>query len=234
MASSLYLTLIPGDNLTPIVGLCYYVHSLNIAPSHAEMLASSLIPSSESSHTISEKEFEIIHIINRNTFNTQREIASETKMSLGLINILLKRLVTKGYLRAQQLDRRKVQYILTPRGLAEKTKKSYRYTLKTIAALKSIRSALEIILKKAYDGGVRHFYILGQGDLSSMIEIVLREQLPSDISYERTTAPPATSACQSLLLLTNGPWPIPCEAPSLDLVNSLADTLVHATEGELP
>ncbi len=43
-----------------------------------------------------------------------------------------KNAIKKGYVKALQLNRRKIQYMLTPKGFSEKAKKSYSYTVRTI------------------------------------------------------------------------------------------------------
>ena len=44
-------------------------------------------------------------------------------ISLGMTN-LLSRLVAKGYIRIRQLNKKKTEYILTPKGFTEKYHKS--------------------------------------------------------------------------------------------------------------
>jgi DNA-binding MarR family transcriptional regulator len=88
-----------------------------------------------SSSIIGERELRIIEEISQNQNLTQRKISHKLGLSLGMTNIILKRLASKGYIKVKGLNRRKVQYILTPKGFAEKTKKSYRYFLKEDSAL---------------------------------------------------------------------------------------------------
>src|SRR5438132_218472 len=102
----------------------YYVHSLN-------------------KPELSEKEFEIINILGDDFRLNQRKISQHVNLSLGMTNLLLKRLVTKGYLRIRQLNRKKVDYILTPHGLSEKFRKTFHYTLKTIESFGFIRAEIE-------------------------------------------------------------------------------------------
>ena len=94
--------------------------------------------------------------------------------------MLLRRLVTKGYIRIKQLNRRKVEYILTPKGFSEKMRKSVQYTLKTINSIGLIKKRLAEILRQLYAQGERKFYVLGESDLSALIEVVLKEQCPND------------------------------------------------------
>ena len=81
---------------------------------------------------LDEREFELVNIIGAQLVANQRALSRQMRLSLGMTNMLLKRLVTKGYIRIKQLDRRKVEYILTPTGFTEKMRKSVRYTIKTI------------------------------------------------------------------------------------------------------
>src|ERR1700692_1350078 len=91
----------------------------------------------------------------------ERELSRQMNLSLGMTNMLLRRLVTKGYIRIQQLDSRKVGYFLTPKGFAEKMRKSVKYTLKTINSIGLIKKQLLDILGGLYAKGHRKFYILG-------------------------------------------------------------------------
>jgi DNA-binding MarR family transcriptional regulator len=125
---------------------------------------------------ISEREFEIINIIASNATTTQRQLAADTHMSVGLINILLKRLVLKGFLRARQLDRKKVEYLLTPRGIVEKAQKSYRYTLKTIESFDILRLRISSIVQKMTGNGFRAIAVVGRGPLAVFTMLVLKDQ----------------------------------------------------------
>ena len=71
-------------------------------------------------------EFQILRIIyNKSTFS-QRMISKELNISLGKINYCLKQLVKKGFVKisnfSQSKSRSKYLYILTPKGISEKTR----------------------------------------------------------------------------------------------------------------
>jgi len=129
-----------------------------------------------SNHTLNEREFELVNIVGAQLALNQRAISRQVNLSLGMTNMLLKRLITKGYIRMKQLNRRKVEYILTPKGFTEKMRKSVQYTLKTINSIGLIKKHLAQILQLLYKQGERKFFVLGESDLSALIEIVFREQ----------------------------------------------------------
>jgi len=57
--------------------------------------------------------------IDRNPSFTQRSLASELGIALGLMNHYLKRCITKGWIRASQISPRRISYFLTSEGFAE-------------------------------------------------------------------------------------------------------------------
>ena len=96
---------------------------------------------------LDEREFELVNIVGAKLGANQRDLSRHLNLSLGMTNMLLRRLVTKGYIRIKQLDRRKAEYILTPKGFSEKMRKSVNYTLKTISSIGLIKKNLLNILK---------------------------------------------------------------------------------------
>ncbi|MBF0570592.1 MAG: winged helix DNA-binding protein [Candidatus Omnitrophica bacterium] len=122
---------------------------------------------------LNERDFELINIVGGQLASNQRDLSRYMNLSLGMTNMLLKRLVTKGYIRIKQLDRRKVEYFLTPKGFAEKMRKSVKYTLKTISSIGLIKKQLLDILGNLYAKGHRKFYVLGDSDFAQLVESAL-------------------------------------------------------------
>ena len=60
--------------------------------------------------------------LEKNSIVSQRLLSQKFGISLGLTNAYLKRMVGKGWIRIQGLNRRRVEYFLTPKGIAEKTR----------------------------------------------------------------------------------------------------------------
>jgi|TARA_B100000700_G_C15055284_1_gene862473 EPS-associated MarR family transcriptional regulator len=70
--------------------------------------------------------FNVLRKINRNPESSQRELAEELGFSLGKLNYCLKALKNKGLIKMKNFEKNpnKINYIyvLTPKGIAEKTK----------------------------------------------------------------------------------------------------------------
>lgn len=75
---------------------------------------------------ITEDTLKIMHLIQKNPNISQREIASEAALSLGKINYCIVALADIGYLKVKNFtnSNNKVNYLylLTPKGITEKTK----------------------------------------------------------------------------------------------------------------
>lgn len=133
---------------------------------------------------ITEKEYAIIREIHKNHLPDQRTLATRTGISLGMTNLIVKKLIKKGYIKAKQLNQKKIQYLLTPKGFTEKAKKSYHFTLKTIDNLKHIREKVQDIVIAERAKGAQRFMISGNNDLAYLAEIAIKNIDPA-IPYER-------------------------------------------------
>lgn len=58
---------------------------------------------------------------------SQRELASRLGVAVGLVNSYLKNLTSKGFLRVKNYPRNRYAYLLTPKGLAEKSRLAYQH-----------------------------------------------------------------------------------------------------------
>ena len=99
---------------------------------------------------MNEREFELINIIGGDLGSNQRDLSRQMNLSLGMTNMLIRRLITKGYIRIQQLNKKKVAYLLTPKGFTEKMQKSVRYTMKTIGSIGLIRQSIVRLLRELH------------------------------------------------------------------------------------
>ena len=123
--------------------------------------------------TLAEAEFSLIKELARNPTKTQRELSGDIGLSLGMTNVLLKRLARKGLLKTRQLTWNKVQYILTPKGMMEKTKKSFYYAAWTLRHVRSLVAGIRRTLDLEYHNGLREFYIVSQEDTSELVQMAL-------------------------------------------------------------
>lgn len=111
-----------------------------------------------------DNELQILNSVEKNENATQRYIAKNTGISLGTVNVLIKRLVKKGLLKIEKLNPRTIRYILTPQGLKEKAQATYRYIAASYKYLSGIDSKINNLLQGRNFAGVKIIYIFGEND----------------------------------------------------------------------
>ena len=75
----------------------------------------------------SDDNFEVLRKIYKNPKASQRELAQDLGFSLGKLNYCLNALKNKGLVKISNFKKKKdkfsyIQYVLTPKGIAERTK----------------------------------------------------------------------------------------------------------------
>ena len=176
---------------------------------------------------IGEKEYKLLSQVSKDPTGTQREISRQLGFSLGMTNILLKRLIHKGYIKISQLNRRKVKYFLTPRGIAQKIKRTHQYLSYTFHSLKEIKYKIQTVLLSEYKKGRRKFIVSGNGELADITEIALRNLGKKDIIYIKASSEEEMNDKNSLLLITDSKQKIINNKFSLNLLDAIANSGVH-------
>ncbi|MCG3204435.1 MAG: hypothetical protein KCHDKBKB_01150 [Elusimicrobia bacterium] len=130
----------------------------------------------------------------------QRDLSTKTGMSLGMTNLVIKRLVKKGLLKVRQLNRRKVEYLLTSRGFSEKAKKSYRYMLKTINSVSLIKLRIQNVLQEKLKEGSAQFVLEGEGDFHDIVEMAVRGMKRPEVQLRRVRSVSKSDLKDAILL----------------------------------
>ena len=113
--------------------------------------------------------------VERDAHVTQRSLASKLGVALGLTNLYLKRLAHKGYIKISTIPPHRIRYLLTPQGMAEKSRLTYQYMQYSITHYRDMRTRLRGTLTDAVGDGVARVVIYGTGELAEMAYLSLKE-----------------------------------------------------------
>lgn len=131
-----------------------------------------------------EVELKILSIIGENNQNmTQRELSAKTNLSLGAINVLLKKMIETGLIKIEKLSTRTVRYMLTPNGMMEKAKKTYGYIKRTYEDILMIKGELEQIVQTLLEGDM--LYLYGQENEVYHMLIMLLTDIMDETSFRK-------------------------------------------------
>lgn len=106
---------------------------------------------------------------------TQRTLANRLGIALGLTNIYLKRLVRKGYVKCVNLQSNRLRYLLTPNGIAEKSRLTYEFMQYSLFLYGQVRQHLYTVLEPyAHDGRTR-VAVYGTGEAAELAYLSIAE-----------------------------------------------------------
>ena len=117
----------------------------------------------------------ILEEIDNDHTPSQRDLSRKLNISLGLVNSFVRRLANKGYFKITTIPKNRVKYILTPKGVTEKTRLTYKYFQYSFEFYRSAREKLQKLLKDFMAQGVRHIVFYGVSDFAEIAYISLQE-----------------------------------------------------------
>ena len=117
----------------------------------------------------------ILEEIEKDHVPSQRDLARELNISLGLVNSFIKRLGQKGYFKVTTIPKKRIKYILTPKGLAEKTRLTYEFIQYSLEFYQIARQKLRVLFQRLVDQGVQRIVFYGASDLAEIAYISLQE-----------------------------------------------------------
>ena len=97
--------------------------------------------------------YKILKAIEENPEQSQRQLSNALGISLGKLNYCLKALVEKGWVKAgnfhKSSKKQKYLYLLTPKGIEEKTRVTVRFLRRKVAEYEKLKSEIEELRKEA-------------------------------------------------------------------------------------
>jgi len=121
-----------------------------------------------------DNEILILEELEKNSDITQRDLSEKTGLSLGMVNILLKKFIKKGFVKLERLNSKSFRYILTPEGFKEKSKKTIEYMKIYYRRTLLIKQNIERITQRY--GRNRTYVLFGKDkEMKEIIEGILKE-----------------------------------------------------------
>jgi len=113
----------------------------------------------------------LLEYVERGGEQSQRRLASELGVALGLANAYLKRCVKKGLVKVSQAPARRYAYYLTPRGFTEKSRLTIEYMSYSFALFRRAKTDCMAALGAARERGYARVALLGASDLAEIAAI---------------------------------------------------------------
>jgi DNA-binding MarR family transcriptional regulator len=99
---------------------------------------------------------------------SQRHLAAELGIALGLVNTYLKRCVKKGLVKVRDVPARRYAYYLTPQGFAEKSRLTVQYLSDSFSFFRMAKADCGRVLDTAKATGFSRLVLAGKSDLAEI------------------------------------------------------------------
>jgi DNA-binding MarR family transcriptional regulator len=114
---------------------------------------------------------DLLNSVERDGGQSQRRLASELGIALGLVNAYLRRSVKKGLLKATAAPARRYIYYLTPQGFAEKSRLTVEYLSVSFSFFRRAKAECGVLFSTAADRGFHRVALAGISDLAEIAMI---------------------------------------------------------------
>ena len=113
----------------------------------------------------------LLESLERDSTQSQRALAAEFGVALGLVNAYLKRCVRKGLVKVKAVPARRFAYFLTPQGFAEKSRLTLAYLGRSMSFFREARKDCSETCALARQRGWSRIVLAGRSDLAEIATI---------------------------------------------------------------
>jgi predicted transcriptional regulator len=118
----------------------------------------------------------ILEQIEQNPDANQAALAVELDVAVGTVNWHIKRLVDKGYVKVKRLNRKKLRYIITPEGIAMRTRMTIDFIQNQFHLFRLVRQRVIEAISVLKSKGIDEVRIVGNGDVADVCRLTCMEQ----------------------------------------------------------
>ena len=134
-----------------------------------------------------ERQLRILEALEKNPDMTQAGLAAQLGVAVGSVNWYLKRLIRKGYVKAKQMERRRLKYFVTPQGLALKARLTSEYMKVSLRVYRELRQAARDTLAQVRSKGYAAVRANGRHEAMEIFRLTCLEE---GLHVERTPSSP--------------------------------------------
>jgi len=113
--------------------------------------------------------------VSRDGGRSQRTLASEFGVALGLVNAYLNYCIQKGYIRVKKIPAKRYFYYLTPKGFAEKSRLALMLVANSFRSFRQAREEYGAAFDAFRRAGYRRIVLIGRSELAEIATLCAAE-----------------------------------------------------------
>jgi DNA-binding MarR family transcriptional regulator len=139
---------------------------------------------------LTDHEYALLESIYRHTETRpvrQRDLAKVVGISLGMTNVILRKLAQKGWVVIRRINSRNIQYAVTPSGIDLISKKSFLFLKRTVRNVVFYKDMLDHLLGELKESGYRAIVLVGKSDFDFIISFLCQKHKLDLIETQKPT-----------------------------------------------
>jgi DNA-binding MarR family transcriptional regulator len=130
----------------------------------------------------------LLDAVEQDRARSQRLLASELGIALGLVNAYLRRCIKKGLVKVRSAPPRRYAYYLTPQGFAEKSRLTVEYLSYSFGFFRQAKHDCSELFGVAKGQGIRRILLVGESDLAEIAVLCTMEHGIKIVGLVQATA----------------------------------------------
>jgi predicted transcriptional regulator len=124
---------------------------------------------------IKEREYRLLEAISEDSGVTQASLAAKLGMAVGSVNWYIKHLISRGYLKATRMDRTRLRYNLTSKGMAQFTRNATQYMRDSLKIYSRFRSQARGLIETMTSKEIDAVHLQGHDDIMDIMRLTCIE-----------------------------------------------------------
>lgn len=112
--------------------------------------------------------FQILDALSTEKNLTQRDLSKRVGVAVGLVNRYVKRLVTKGYIEVTLVEKNRLKYLLTPKGIKQKSVLTGHYLQRSYRLFVDLRERTTQCFQKLAEAGAKRVVFYGTSEVAEL------------------------------------------------------------------
>lgn len=122
-----------------------------------------------------EREYRLLEAISADESVTQAGLATHLGIAVGSVNWYIKRLISRGYLKATRMDRTRLRYNLTGEGMTAFTRNAVQYMRDSLQIYKALRQEAQQMAAEIVGKGIKEIYLDGNDEVIDILRLTCIE-----------------------------------------------------------
>jgi len=121
------------------------------------------------------RSLQLLEEISKDNTLSQRDLSKRLGIAVGLVNSYIKNMITKGYIRVSSFPKNRYRYLLTPKGIAEKSRLTYQHLHYFTNLYTSVRKDFQRLFHELQENGTEFMLFCGVDEVAEIAYLSLQE-----------------------------------------------------------